>query len=40
LPVLVHVTRVPVAIANEVGLKEPPPPAMLMLAVPIGLQLG
>jgi len=25
---------------SEVGLKEPPPPAIVMLAEPIGLQLG
>jgi hypothetical protein len=40
LPVLVQVTRVAGLMVSEVGLKEPPPPAIVMLAVLIGLQLG
>jgi hypothetical protein len=40
VPVLVHVTRVLALMVSEVGLKEPPPPAMVMLAVPVGTQLG
>jgi hypothetical protein len=40
LPVLVQVTRVAGLMVSELGLKEPPPPAMDILAVPIGLQLG
>ena len=40
LPVLVQVTRVAALMVRELGLKEPPPPAMFMLAVPVGTQLG
>lgn len=39
-PVLVQVTCVPALMVNEVGLNEPPPPAIFMVAVPVGLQLG
>jgi hypothetical protein len=37
---LVQVTRVAGLIVNEVGLNEPPPPAIDILAIPMGLQLG
>jgi hypothetical protein len=37
---LVQVTRVPASIESMVGLKEPPPPAIVILALAIGLQLG
>jgi hypothetical protein len=40
LPTLVQVTRVLALMVSEAGLKEPPPPAMVMLAVPVGTQLG
>jgi hypothetical protein len=37
---LVHVTWVPAVMLSEVGLNGPPPPLIVMLAVPIGLQAG
>jgi hypothetical protein len=40
LPVLVQVTRVAALIVSEDGLNEPPPPAIDMLALAIGLQFG
>jgi hypothetical protein len=40
VPVLVHVTRVLALIVSELGLNRPPPPAIDMLAVPVGMQLG
>jgi hypothetical protein len=40
LPTLVQVTRVLALMVSEPGLKEPPPPAMFMLAVPVATQLG
>jgi hypothetical protein len=40
LPVLVHVTRVPVLIVSKVGLKGPPPPVMATLAIAVASQVG
>jgi hypothetical protein len=40
LPVLVQVTSVLGVIVSEDGLNEPPPPAIDMLAVPVGTQVG
>jgi hypothetical protein len=37
---LVQVTRVVALMVSEEGLNEPPPPAIDMLAVPVGTQLG
>jgi hypothetical protein len=40
LPVLVQVTRVPASMASKLGLKEPPPPAIVTLENAIGSQIG
>jgi hypothetical protein len=37
---LVQVTRVPALTVNENGLKAPPPPVIVTLAVAVGLQPG
>jgi hypothetical protein len=40
LPTLVQVTRVVALIVSEFGLNGPPPPAIVMVAKPVGTQLG
>jgi hypothetical protein len=40
LPTFVQVTRVLALMLSEPGLNEPPPPVIVMLALPVGLQLG
>jgi hypothetical protein len=40
LPIFFQVTRVLALMVSEVGLKEPPPPAIDMLALPVGMQPG
>ena len=40
VPVFVHVTRVPALMVREKGLNEPPPPAIITLAVLMTSQVG